>query len=53
VGGTEYGNFSLLYVLKMSLRNGMGGSKKAKTPFIIVFMMMDGVKKGHKYADII
>ena len=26
------GNFPLLYVLKMSLCRGVGGSKKAKTP---------------------
>ena len=31
-GGSESGNFSLLYVLKMSLRRGRDGSKKAKTP---------------------
>ena len=31
-GGSENDNFPLLYVLKMSLRRGVGGSKKAKTP---------------------
>ena len=29
--GSENGNFPLLYLLKMSLCRGMGGSKKAKT----------------------
>ena len=28
VGGPENGNFSLLYVVKMSLRRWVGGSKK-------------------------
>ena len=32
VGGSENGNFSLLYVLKMSLRRVVDASKKAKTP---------------------
>ena len=31
-GGSENGDFPILYVLKMSLRRGVGGSKKAKTP---------------------
>ena len=32
VGGPENGNFPLLYVVKMSLRRWVGGSKKAKNP---------------------
>jgi hypothetical protein len=28
-GGSENGDFLVLYVLKMSLRRGVGGSKKA------------------------
>ena len=31
-GGSENGHFPLLYVLKMSLRRGVGGAKKTKTP---------------------
>ena len=30
--GSENGNFHLLYLLKMSLRRGGGGSKKVKIP---------------------
>ena len=32
VGGSENGNFPLPYELKISLRSGVGGSKRAKTP---------------------
>ena len=36
VGGwSDYGNFPLLYVLKMSLCSGLGGSKKAKISYVI------------------
>ena len=31
-GGPEDGNFPLLYVMKMSLRRGVGGSKRPQTP---------------------
>ena len=35
-GGPEKGNFPLLYVVKMSLRRWVGGSKKAsKHPYVI------------------
>ena len=32
MGGPENGNFPLLYVVKMSLRRWVGGSKSLKTP---------------------
>ena len=32
MGGLENGNFPLLYVVKMSLRRWVGGSKNLKTP---------------------
>ena len=32
MGGPENGNFFLLYVVKMSLRRWVGGSKKPKSP---------------------
>ena len=31
-GGSENGNFPLLYVIKISLHRGVGGSKKPQTP---------------------
>ena len=36
-GGSENGNFSLLYVNKMSLRSGVGGSEmpQLKDPYVI------------------
>ena len=33
VGGPENGNFSLLYVVKMSLPRWVGGSKKSQNTF--------------------
>ena len=31
-GGSDNGNFPLLYTLNISLHRGVGGSKKAKIP---------------------
>ena len=31
-GGSENDNFPLLYVMKMTLRRGVGGSKNSQTP---------------------
>ena len=33
--GSENDNFTLLYVLKMSLRRGVGVQKKPKHPYVI------------------
>ena len=38
--GSENGIFSLLYELKMSLRGGVGGSKKSKTPLRNIKMVL-------------
>ena len=35
VGGTDNGNFFLIYELKMCLRRRMGGSKRPKHPYVI------------------
>ena len=39
VGGSENGNFHLLYAMKMSLHRGVGGSKQAKTPLLNIKMV--------------
>ena len=36
VDGSENGNFPLLYVLKMSLRRGVSGSKKAPKHLYVI-----------------
>ena len=51
VVGPENGNFPLLYVLKMSLRRGVGGSKKAQTPLRNIKMVPKRIIEPLKTAE--
>ena len=51
MGGPENGNFPLLYVMKMSLRRWVGGSKKIKKNTPLQNLIQTRSKPEHSYLN--